>query len=155
MAAPLASHGKTLYVGLKPNQVACFLKRVSLVLFYLSVSCLDSQWKVQELLQNGSVEPEWRKRNDGRYFPLRDDAIDSAVRASCYEQDGSAKDMIIFPIHFTAVGVSTLFPGYLWSKPYGDKTKWCYSDRLRRSFSSADSSPVLLYELSDELTQIM
>ena len=104
--------------------------------------------------RQGWVEPEWQGQ-DGRYFPLRDDAIDSAVRASCYEQDGSAKDMIILRIHFTAVGVSTLLPDYLWSKPYGDKTKCCYSDRLRRSLSSSDSSPVLLYELSDELLQIM
>ena len=132
-----------------------FSKTYLFSLFLFFFSCLDSQLKVQELLQNGSVEPEWQNKNDGRYFPLRDDAIDSAVRASCYEQDGLAKDMIIFPIHFTAVGVSTLFPGYLWSKPYGDKTKWCYSDRLHRSFSSSDSSPVLLYELSDEPTQIM
>ena len=155
MAAPLASHGKTLYVGLKPNQVACFLKRISLVLFYLSVSCLDSQLKVQELLQNGSVEPEWQNKKDGRYFPLRDDAMDSAVRASLFEQDCSAKDTLILRIHFTPVGVSTLLPDYLWSKPYGDTTKWCYSDRLYRSFSSSDSVPVLLYELSDDLLQIV
>ena len=86
---------------------------------------------------------------------MRDTAVDSAVRAAEYEQDGSAKDMIILRIHFTAVGVSTLFLDYLRSKPYSDKTKWRYSDRLYRSFSSSDSVPILLYELSDELLQIV
>ena len=110
---------------------------------------------MQELLQNGSVKPEWQNKRDGCYFPLRDDAIDSAVRASLFEQDCSAKDTLILRIQFTAVGVSTLLPDYLWSKPYGDATKWCYSDRLYRSFSSSDSVPVLLYELSDDLLQVM
>ena len=110
---------------------------------------------MQELLQTGSVLPEWQNPTDGRYFPLRDTAVDSAVRASEFEQDGSAKDMIILRIDFTAVGFSTLFPDYLWSKPYGDKKRWCYSDRLYRSFGSSDRPPVLLYEMSEELLQIV
>ena len=110
---------------------------------------------MQELLENGSVLAERQNQTDGRYFPLRDTAVDSAVRAAEYEQDGSAKDMIILRIEFTAVGFSTLFPYYLWSKPYGDKTRWCYSGRLQKSFSSSDMPPVLLYEMSEELLQIV
>ena len=99
--------------------------------------------------------PEWQNQADGYYFPLRDTAVDSAVRAAEYEQDGSAKDMIILRIEFTDVGFSTLYPDYLWSKPYGDKTRWCYSGKLHKSFSSSDTPPVPLYEMSEELLQIV
>ena len=125
------------------------------VLFHLSFFCRVSYLKVQELLDTGSVGPEWQNQTDGYYFPLRDTAVDSAVRAAEYEQDGSAKDMIILRIEFTAVGFSTLFPDYLWSKPYGDKTRWRYSGRLQKSFSSSDTPPVPLYEMSEELLQIV
>ena len=86
---------------------------------------------------------------------LRDTAVDSAVRAAEYEQDGSAMGMIIHRIEINAVGFSTPFPAYLWTKPYGDKTRWCYSGRLQKSFNSSDMPPVLLYEMSEELPQIV
>jgi hypothetical protein len=99
------------------------------------------------------VDPE-PQGTDGSYFPLRDSAIDSATRA-VYWTEESAKHVIIFQINFTPVGVSTLVPDILWVKPGGDSTRYRYSCRLRKTFSSSDSNPVLLYELSDELLQIV
>ena len=101
----------------------------------------------------GWVDPE-PQGADGSYFPLRDSAIDSATRA-VYWTEESAKHMIISQINFTPVGVSTLVPDILWVKPYGDSTRYRYSGRLYKTFSSSDSEPVLLYELLDELLQIM
>ena len=100
------------------------------------------------------MKPELQN-DDGSYFPLRDGPFDAAVRTSWYNEDGMAKDMIIFQINFTAVGVSTLVPDLLWVKPYGDSIRYRYSGALRWTFSSSDDVPVLLYELSHEQLQIM
>ena len=100
------------------------------------------------------MKPEVQN-DDGSYFPLRDGPFDAAVRTSWYNEDGMAKDMIIFQINFTAVGVSTLVPDLLWVKPYGDAIRYRYSGTLRKTFSSSDDVPVLLYELSHEQLQIM
>jgi hypothetical protein len=118
------------------------------VLFHVSFFCCVSYLKVQELLDTGSVAPEWQNQTDVR-------SVDSAVRAAEYKQDGSAMGMIIHRIEINAVGVSTPCPDYLWTKPYGDKTRWCYSGRLQKSFSSSDTPPVPLYEMSEELLQIV
>ena len=101
------------------------------------------------------VDPEWQGWGRGYYFPLRDGAIDSATRAAWFNEECSPKNMIIFQINFTAVGVATLFPEVLWVQPGGDSTRCRYSDRLYRNLSSSDSVPVLLYALSDEQLQIM
>ena len=84
---------------------------------------------MEALQQKGWVDPECQG-NDGNYFPLRDGPIDSATRASWRNEDCSARDMIIFQINFTAVGVSTLVPDFLWVKPYGGSTRYRYSARL-------------------------
>ena len=108
---------------------------------------------MEALRQRGWLDPEPQGR-DGSYFPMRDSAIDSATRA-VYWTEESAKNMIICQINFAPVGVSTLVPDILWVKPYGDSTRYRYSGRLYKTWSSSDSEPVLLYELLDELLQIM
>ena len=45
MAAPLASHGKTLYVALKPKQVVCF-QNISLEFFFY-LFCLSSWFPLE------------------------------------------------------------------------------------------------------------
>ena len=128
-----------------------FSKTISLkVLFF----CVASYSQVLSLQTENYVDPEWQG-DDGHYFPLRDGAIDSATRAAWYNEECSAKNMIIFQINFTAVGVSTLFPDVLWVQPGGDLTRYRYSARLYRTLSSSDSAPVLLYALSDEQLQIV
>ena len=121
---------------------------------YFFFFCLDSYLQAQALQEKGWVDPECQGK-DGSYFPLRDGPIDSAVRASWYNDDCLAKDMVIFRIDFTPVGVSTLFPGVLWVQPGGDETRYRYSDRLYRNLSSSDDKPVLLCELSHEQLQIV
>ena len=56
-----------------------------------------------------------------RYFPLREGAIDSATRAVIWSGE-SAKDLVIFQLNFTAVGVDTLMSDVLWVRPGGDFT---------------------------------
>ena len=117
--------------------------------------CAASYLQVEALQSQNWVDPEWQGWKGGCYFPLRDCAIDSATRAAWYNEECSAKNMIIFQINFTAVGVSTLFPDVLWVQPGGDLTRYRYSARLYRTLSSSDSAPVLLYALSDEQLQIV
>ena len=87
-----------------------------------------------------------------RYFPLREGAIDSATRAVIWSGQ-SVKDLVIFQLNFTAVGVDTLMSDVLWVRPGGDFTKCRLYGTLHRSLTSSDGVP--LYAMSEEQLQIM
>ena len=83
---------------------------------------------------NGWLDPP-DQGSEEYYFPLREGAIDSATRA-VFSSGELAKDLVIFRINFTAVGVETLMPDILWVQPGAGFTSCRLYGKLRRSPSS-------------------
>ena len=99
----------------------------------------------------GYVDPEDPKYP---YFPLRDCPVDLVNRAAYWQEEGeSVKDLQIFKITFTAVGVATLFPSVLFVQPGTEQTRYRFNSRLCRSFKSSDDQ--LLYSISTEWLQVV
>jgi hypothetical protein len=108
----------------------------------LQVNALDSE---------GYLDPE---DPDYPYFALRDSPEDTVWRASYFQEAGeSVKDLQIFTITFTAVGIATLFPSVLYVQPGTDQTRYRFNGRLCRLFKSSDDQ--LLYSISAEWFQVM
>ena len=108
----------------------------------LQVNALDS---------HGYLDPEY---SDYPYFALRDSPEDTVWRASYFQEEGeSVKDLQIFTITFTAVGIATLFPSVLYVQPGTDQTRYRFNGRLCRLFKSSDDQ--LLYSISAEWFQVM
>jgi hypothetical protein len=76
--------------------------------------------QVAALKVNGWLDPPDQGPGE-YYFPLREGAIDSATRAVIWSGE-SAKDLVIFQLNFTAVGVDTLMSDVLWVRPGGHFT---------------------------------
>ena len=88
------------------------------------------------------------------YFPLRDCPLELVNRASYWrEERESVKDLQIYTITFTAVGVATLFPSVLYVQPGIEQTRYRFNGRLCRSFKSSDDQ--LLYSISTKRLQVI
>ena len=99
----------------------------------------------------GYVDPEDPKYP---YFPLRDCPVDLVNRAAYWQEKGeSVKDLQIFKITFTAVGVATLFPSVLFVQPGTEQTRYRFNSRLCRSFKSSDDQ--LLCSISQDWLQVI
>ena len=108
----------------------------------LQVTTLDTQ---------GYLDPE---DPNYPYFPLRDCAIELVNRESYRCEEGeSVKDLKIYTITFSAVGVATLFPSVLYVQPGTDQTRNRFNGRLCRLFKSRDDQ--LLYSISAERLQVI
>jgi hypothetical protein len=103
----------------------------------LQVNALDS---------HGYLDPE----DPGYpYFALRDSPEDTVWRASYFQEAGeSVKDLQIFTITFTAVGIATLFPSVLYVQPGTDQTRYRLHGRLEKSCMSSDRH--LLYSIATD-----
>ena len=95
---------------------------------------------------DGYLEPD----EEYLYFALREDAIDSASRAT-YWTDESPKGVIILEIVFTAAGIATLMPEVLTVQ--GEGRRYRFYGTIHKTYSSSDH--VLLYSVSDISQQIM
>ena len=106
----------------------------------LQVAALDEQ---------GFLDPE---DPECPYFALRDSPEDMVYRAAYWQEEGeSVKDLKIYTITFTAVGVATLFPSVLFVQPGTEQTRYRFNSRLCRSFKSSDDQR--LYSISQEWLQ--
>ena len=111
--------------------------------------CVTSKSATSKALQfdvDGYLTPD----AEYPYFALREDAIDSACRAT-YWTNASPKDMVIIEIVFTAVGVATLKPDVL--TVTADARRYRFHDTIHKTYSSADN--VLLYSVSDVKREIV
>ena len=108
----------------------------------LQVTALDAQ---------GYLDPE---DPEYPYFALRDSPEEVVYRAAYWrEEDESVKDLRIYTVTFTAVGVATLFPSVLYVQPGTDQTRYRFNGRLRRLLKSTDKE--LLYSISAEWYQVI
>ena len=65
------------------------------------------------------------------YFALRECPYEMVNRAAYWAEEGeSVKDLHIYTITFTAVGVATLFPSVLYVQPGTDQTRYRFNGRL-------------------------
>ena len=88
------------------------------------------------------------------YFALRDSPEDTVWRAAYWQEEGeSVKDLKIYTVTFTAVGIATLFPSVLYVQPGTDQTRYRFNGRLRRLLKSIDNE--LLYSISAEWYQVI
>jgi hypothetical protein len=100
---------------------------------------------------HGYLDPE---DLDYPYFALRDSPIDTVLRAAYWQEEGeSVKDLKIYTVTFTAVGIATLFPSVLYVQPGTDQTRYRFNGRLCRLFKSSDDQ--LLYSISAEWFQVI
>jgi len=108
----------------------------------LQVTAFDAQ---------GYLDPE---DPEYPYFALRDSPEEVVYRAAYWrEEDESVKDLRIYTVTFTAVGVATLFPSVLYVQPGTDQTRYRFNGRLRRLLKSTDNE--LLYSISAEWYQVI
>ena len=108
----------------------------------LQVTALDAQ---------GHVDPE-----DPEYpcFALRDSPEEVVWRAAYWQEEGeSVKDLKIYTVTFTAVGIATLFPSRLYVQPGTDQTRYRFNGSLCRLCKSKDDK--LLYSISAEWFQVI
>ena len=117
----------------------------SIASLFARVACCSHFSQAAVLDQEGYLEPE---DENFPYYPLRDDPVESATRASYWHEQESIKYMWICKITFTAVGVATLFPSGLTVQPGTEHTRYRLICRLYRSFKSSHDEP--LYSISDE-----
>ena len=95
---------------------------------------------------DGSLKPD----AEYPYFALREDALESACRAT-YWTELSPKDFVIIEIVFAAVCIATLMPDVL--NVTADAKRYRFYDTIHKTFHSADH--VLLYTVSDVKHQII
>ena len=108
----------------------------------LQVTAFDAQ---------GYLDPE---DPEYPYFALRDSPEEVVYRAAYWQEEGeSVKDLKIYTVTFTAVGVATLFPSVLYVQPGTDQTRYRFNGRLCRLFKSRDDQ--LLYSISAEWYQVI
>jgi hypothetical protein len=108
----------------------------------LQVTAFDAQ---------GYLDPE---DPEYPYFALRDSPEEVVYRAAYWQEEGkSLKDLKIYTVTFTAVGVATLFPSVLYVQPGIDQTRYRFNGRLCRLFKSRDDQ--LLYSISAEWYQVI
>ena len=88
---------------------------------------------------DGSLKPD----AEYPYFALREDAVESACRAT-YWTEFIPKDMVILEIVLTAVGIATLMPDVL--NVTADAKRYRFYDTIHKTFYSADH--VLLYSVA-------
>ena len=107
--------------------------------------------QVNALDLHGYLDPE---DPEYPYFALRDSPDEVVYRAAYWQEEGeSVKDLKIYTVTFTAVGVATLFPSVLYVQPGTDQTRYRFNGRLCRSFISSDCQ--LLYSISAEYFQVV
>jgi hypothetical protein len=83
------------------------------------------------------------------YFALRECPVEMVERAAYWAEEGeSVKDLQIFTITFTAVGIATLFPSVLYVQPGTDQTRYRLDGRLEKSCMSSDGQ--LLYSIATD-----
>ena len=89
------------------------------------------------------------------YFALRECPYEMVNRAAYWAEEGECvKDLQIYTITFTAVGVTTFFPSVLSAQPGTEQTRYRLNSRLRRSVISSDGH--LLYSIStDTMLQVI
>ena len=112
---------------------------------------LRSILQVTALDEHGYLDPE-----DPRYpyFAMRDSLEEVVRRAAYWQEEGeSVKDVKIYTVTFTAVGMCTLFPSVLNVQPGTDQTRYRFDGRLCRLFKSRDDQ--LLYSISAEWFQVI
>ena len=110
---------------------------------------LRSILQVITLDEQGFLDPEDQAF---LYFALRECPYEMVNRAAYWAEEGeSVKDLNIYTIAFTAVGVATFFPSVLYVQPGTDQKRFRFNGRLGRSFISSDGQ--LLYSSSTERTQ--
>ena len=103
----------------------------------LPVTALDEQ---------GFLDPEDPKYP---YFALRGSPEDMVYRAAYWQEEGeSVKDLKIYTITFTAVGVATLFPSVLYVQPGGEHIRYRLEGRVFKSCMSSDGQ--LLYSIATD-----
>ena len=108
----------------------------------LQVTALDAQ---------GYLDPEDPAYP---YFALRESPEELVWRAAYWQEEGeSVKDLQIYTVTFTAVGVATLFPSRLYVQPGTDQTRYRFNGSLCRLFKSRDDK--LLYSISAEWFQVI
>jgi len=107
--------------------------------------------QVNALDEHGYLDPE---SLEYPYFALRDSPEEVVWRAAYWQEEGeSVKDLKIYTVTFTAVGVATLFPSVLCVQPGTDQTRYRFNGRLCRLFKSRDDQ--LLYSISAEWYQVI
>ena len=88
------------------------------------------------------------------YFAMRDSLEEVVRRAAYWQEEGeSVKDVKIYTVTFTAVGMCTLFPSVLYVQPGTDHTRYRFDGRLYRLFKSRDDQ--LLYSISEDWFQVV
>ena len=112
---------------------------------------LRSILQVTALDEHGYLDPEYLEYP---YFALRDSPEDTVWRAAYWQEEGeSVKDLKIYRVTFTAVGIATLFPSVLYVQPGTDQTRYRFNGRLCRLLKSRDDQ--LLYSISAEWYQVI
>ena len=122
-------------------RLVCFSLMLTLS-WILQATALDAQ---------GHLAPE---DPEYPYFALRDSLAEVVLRAAYWQDEGeSVKDLKIYTVTFTAVGIATLFPSVLYVQPGTDQTRYRFNGRLCRLFKSRDDQ--LLYSISEEWFQVI
>ena len=128
-----------------------FCNRFCSVGMFSLMLTLRSILQVTALDAEGYLDPE-----DPRYpyFALRDSLEEVVHRAAYWQEEGeSVKDLKIYTVTFTAVGIATLFPSVLYVQPGTDQTRYRFNGRLCSLFKSRDDQ--LLYSISAEWFQVI
>ena len=122
--------------------IGLFFSLMLTLSWILQVTALDAQ---------GYLDPE---DPEYPYFALRDSLEEVVWRAAYWQEEGeSVKDLKIYTVTFTAVGIATLFPSVLYVQPGTDQTRYRFNGRLCRLFKSRDDQ--LLYSISAEWFQVI
>ena len=112
---------------------------------------LRSVLQVTALDHYGYLDPE---DSCYPYFAMRDSLEEAVRRAAYWQEEGeSVKDVKIYTVTFTAVGICTLFPSVLYVQPGTDQTRYRFDGRLCRLFKSRDDQ--LLYSISEDWFQVV
>jgi hypothetical protein len=112
---------------------------------------LRSILQVTALDAVGYVDPEDPKYP---YFAMRESLEEAVGRAAYWQEEGeSVKDVKIYTVTFTAVGMCTLVPSVLYVQPGTDHTRYRLDGRLYRLFKSRDDQ--LLYSISEDWFQVV
>ena len=112
---------------------------------------LRSILQVTFLDEYGYLDPE---DSHYPYFAMRDSLEEAVGRAAYWQEEGeSVKDVKIYTVTFTAVGMCTLFPSVLYVQPGTDHTRYRFDGRPFRLFKSRDDQ--LLYSISEDWFQVI
>ena len=129
----------------------CAVIDSALLVCFSLMFTLRSVLQVTDLDQYGYLDPE---DSCYPYFAMRDSLEEVVRRAAYWQEEGeSVKDVKIYTVTFTAVGMCTVFPSVLYVQPGTDHTRYRFDGRLCRLFKSRDDQ--LLYSISEDWFQVI